>query len=148
MAKYASIIGGIGLAVLAGCTMSPLYQLERPGLERALPSSVAMTDYVEHDWTGYKVTVEEKLARLGAYSDAPGVIRDGTGKEIRFYRHKELGTPPYSASNPPPPNELPDLKKRFNVIEIKTDPDVPALKEAQSTPTIPSDPPPYESRHR
>jgi hypothetical protein len=120
MAKYTTFIIGM---CLAGCTMSPLYQYELPGLERSMPSDVAMTDFVDYDWMGYRVTVEEKLARLGAYSDAPGVIRDGTGKEIRFYRHNELGTPPYSASNPPPPDQLPELKKRFTVIEIKRDPD-------------------------
>jgi hypothetical protein len=119
MAKYTRLLIGLTLGVLAGCTMSPLYLYEKPGLERSLPNGVAMTDYVEHDWTGYRVTVEEKLARLGAYSDAPGVIRDGTGKEIRFYNHKDSAAHPDPAFNPPPPDELPELKKRFTLIEIK-----------------------------
>src|SRR6516225_11384858 len=102
MERHTIFIIATSLSLLAGCTMSPLFLYERPGLERALPSSVAMTDYVEHDWTGYRVTVEEKLARLGAYSDAPGVIRDGTGKEIRFYRHQHVAAHPHPALTPPP----------------------------------------------
>ena len=127
MEKHTIFIIGTSLSLLAGCTMSPLFLYERPGLERSLPSDVAMTDYVEHDWTGYRVTVEEKLARLGAYSDAPGVIRDGTGKEIRFFRHQDVAAHPDPAFTPPP-NELPELKKRFNVIEIRREPDVPTPK--------------------
>jgi hypothetical protein len=127
MAKYTALIIGMSLGVLGGCTMSPLFQYERPGLERSLPSDVAMTDYVEYDWTGYRVTVEEKLARLGAYSDAPGVIRDGTGKEIRFYRHQDVAAHPDPAFTPPP-NVLPELKKRFTVIEVHRDPEVPGAK--------------------
>jgi hypothetical protein len=114
---------GSGLVVLAGCTLSPLYQLERPGLERSLPTDVAMTDYVETDFWGFKVSVEEKLARLGAYSDSPGVIRDGTGKEIRFYQHYQASTNPGPEPSKASLNELGELKKRFNVIEFTPDPE-------------------------
>jgi hypothetical protein len=127
MGKYTTLVIGMGLGVLAGCTMSPLYLYEKPGLERSMPSDVAMTDYVEYDWTGYRVTVEEKLARLGAYSDAPGVIRDGTGKEIRFFHHQDVAAHPDPAFTPPP-NELPELKQRFTVIEISRDPEIATPK--------------------
>src|SRR5262245_1117891 len=51
---------------LAGCALSPAHLVERPAIERCLPSDVKMGDYVEHGPVGMRVTVGEKLARLGA----------------------------------------------------------------------------------
>ncbi len=109
------------LALLAGCTMSPLFLIERPLLEDALPKDIAMSDFVETDWMGYKVTVAEKLARLGAFTDGD-VICDGTGQEIRFYKHQDQSLKASPELLQREQKEVRELKKRFTVIEVRREP--------------------------
>jgi hypothetical protein len=114
--------------LLTGCLLSPSYLVNGPELARSLPNSVKMDDYVEKDWTGRKVTVGMKLARLGAYCGQDGKLYDRSGRRIEFFRHYEYGGAQH-------PNEdeilreslrrLEELKKTCTVIEISRDPDLP-----------------------
>jgi hypothetical protein len=122
---------------LAGCTMSPLFLVERPLLERSLPRGIAMTDYVETDWMGMKVTVAEKLARLGAYAESDGILRDGTGREIRLIKHEDLALKASPDDVKREQAELRELKQRCTVIEVRPDP-TPVAPAA----TTPAGPPP------
>jgi len=109
------------LALLAGCTYSPFFLVQESSLKRALPSDVSMTDYVEKDLFGNKVTVAEKLARLGAYTEGDK-IRDGTGQEIRFIKHEERSLKASPELLKQELDKMRDLKRYFTVIEVQRDP--------------------------
>jgi hypothetical protein len=133
MVQRALLPPAFSLVLLAGCTYSPFFLLEEHGLKRALPSDISMSDYVEKDWFGNKVTVAEKLARLGAYAEGEK-IRDGTGQEIRFIKHEDrsLKTTPELAKKEE--DELRALKKRYTVIEVRGDPErIPAVSPLTGT---------------
>jgi hypothetical protein len=70
--------------LFAGCTLSPRYLVERPQLARCLPDGIQMSDYVETDNLGMRVTVATKLARLGAYAGSDGKLYDFRGRPIEF----------------------------------------------------------------
>src|SRR4051812_25954109 len=70
------------LALAPGCAYSPLYLAYRTSISRHLPEGVAFGDYVERDLFGRRISVDEKLAELGAYVDADGILRDGAGKRV------------------------------------------------------------------
>jgi hypothetical protein len=131
------------LALLAGCTYSPFFILQEHGLKRTLPSDVAMSDYVETDWFGNKVTVAEKLARLGAYTEGDK-IRDGTGQEIRFIKHEERSLKASPELLKQEQDKTRALKKYFTVIEVRPDPGpaLPASELPPNTPKLGSLPPP------
>jgi len=70
-----------------------------------------------------KISVNDKLVELRA-SCKEGKLGDGSGQEIRFYRLAGCwGNPPedYSEILDRQQNELSELKKRYNVIEIPCD---------------------------
>jgi hypothetical protein len=96
MAEPRKLSIGAALTVLAGCTMSPFYQLERHGLERALPPDVAMTDK----------------------------IRDGTGQEIRFLKHEDKSLKASPELLKQEQDKERELKRYFTVIEIRKEPDL------------------------
>jgi hypothetical protein len=111
------VLPAIFVLLFAGCSFSPVFQLERPALERALPRDVSMSDIVEEDWTG-KVTVAEKLARLGAYPDGDK-IRDGTGQEIRFVHHEERALKTTPNLQKQEQDRARELSRYCRVIEIQ-----------------------------
>jgi hypothetical protein len=70
---------------------------------------------------GNKVTVAEKLARLGAYTEGDK-IRDGTGQEIRFIKHEERSLKAAPELLKREQDKARELKRYFTVIEIRPDP--------------------------
>jgi len=119
--------------LLAGCTYSPFFLVQESSLKHALPSDVSMTDYVEKDLFGNKVTVAEKLARLGAYTEGDK-IRDGTGQEIRFVKHEDRSLKASPELLKQEQDKMRDLKRYFTVIEVQRDPG------PSSAPPLPSGP--------
>jgi hypothetical protein len=135
-----SLSAAICLAMLAGCaTYSPFFILEESRLKRTLPPDIAMSDYVETDWFGSKVTVAEKLARLGAYTEGDK-IRDGTGQEIRFIKHEERSLKASPEALKQEQDKTAALKKYFTVIEVRPDPGpaLPAVPSVSSAPAAKS----------
>jgi hypothetical protein len=111
--------------LLAGCCLNPVYVVERPAIEHALPDGVHMGDYVGKDVTGLKMTVGMKLARLGAHLGTDGKLYDLSGKPIDFFVHYDGGMAPLPEISQRADQHLKDLKKTCNVIEILHDPDLP-----------------------
>jgi hypothetical protein len=108
-----------------GCALSPVALVNRPFIARALPDGVRFADYVETDATGYKVTVAEKLARLGAHVGGDGKIYDLTGHRIEFFHHYDGGMPLPAGAEEAARKELEAMKKKYTVIEIRRDPALP-----------------------
>jgi hypothetical protein len=113
------------MLALAGCSLSPVYLMERPLIARCLPPGVRMDDFVERGPLGMKVTVAEKLARLGAVPGWDGNLYDLSGKRIEFFRHYDGGSPPPPGMLEESWRHLEELKKTCTVIEICRDPDLP-----------------------
>jgi hypothetical protein len=111
--------------LLTGCCLNPVYVVERPAIERALPDGVRMSDYVGKDVTGLKMTVGMKLARLGAHLGTDGKLYDLGGKPIDFFRHYDGGADPGPDFFERGAKHLEELKKTCTVIEILHDPDSP-----------------------
>jgi hypothetical protein len=111
------------LSVLSGCSLSPVYLLERPVIARCLPDGVRMDDFVERGPFGIKITVAEKLAQLGAIPGWDGKLYDITGRRIEFFRHYDGGQPLPGMEESR--RHLEELKKTCTVIEICRDPDLP-----------------------
>jgi hypothetical protein len=111
-------------AVLAsGCALSPLHLINRPAIEKALPANVKLSDYVERGAFG-KITVGEKLARIGAHVK-DGKLYDMGGRPIEFFKHYDGGMQPPEGWLERMDAELEKLKKTHTVIEIYRDPDLP-----------------------
>jgi hypothetical protein len=110
--------------VVPGCMLSPVHLVNRPSISRVMPAGVQFGDYVEHGPLGHKVTVEEKLARLGAHV-RDGKLYDVTGRPITFFRHYDGGMQPPAGMLEQMDAELKRLKKDHTVIEIYRDPDLP-----------------------
>ena len=131
MAKIPAFLFSLVLAgAVAGCSMCPLFQMERAEIARKLPSGIEFADFVTHDWTG-NVTVEEKLARLGAYVRGDGKLCDGAGRPIEFYRHSESAMSPGRDFEQRAQEQWQKLHERerkgeISVIEIRRDPNLPA----------------------
>ena len=70
--------------MFAGCALSPLYLAQRPQVAKCLPDGIQMSDYVETDNLGMRVTVGMKLARLGAYAGPDGKLYDCHDRPIEF----------------------------------------------------------------
>ena len=111
--------------LLVGCSLSPVYLVNRPAMARCLPDGISMNDFVEQDWTGLKVTVGMKLARLGAYPGSDGKLYDLSGRRIEFFRHYDGGVDPGMEFIQQASQRLEELKKTATVIEIRRDPDWP-----------------------
>ncbi len=130
-ATFASFVAGlVSLLFAAGCAHCPIFQLDRPELERRLPDGISMSDFVERDWSGYPVTVDEKLARLGAYVSEDGKMRDGAGRPIEFFRHFDGGMSPgpdFLARHHERLTQLQQKQRRgeCTLIEITRDPWLP-----------------------
>jgi hypothetical protein len=108
----------------AGCTLSPLYLVERPQLARCLPDGIQMIDYVETDNLGMRVTVGMKLARLGAYAGPDGKLYDLHGRPIEFCRPP--GGMQHSREVEAKINaELEERKKTHTIIQMLHDPRQP-----------------------
>src|SRR5262249_11831423 len=93
-----------------------------PALERCLPDGVKMTDYVETDAFGVRVSVGRKLARLGAIPTPGGKLYDILGREIAFFRHYDGGPNPGGEFLRPAAERLRQVKERCPGIEIRRDP--------------------------
>jgi hypothetical protein len=98
-------------------------------LEACLPADVKLTDTVSAQVVSAgakgqvlkRVTVKERLTALGARC-RKGRLRDGRGREIRFYRLTGCwGNPPadYVAILARQRGELSRLRRRYTVIEIE-----------------------------
>jgi hypothetical protein len=101
-----------------------------PSLARCLPSGVRLGDIVEskpaglHPQFNDRVTVGRKLAELNA-SCSGGKLRDGSGREILFYRVRGCwGNPPvdYRDILKRQRKELHELRERYTVIEMTCNP--------------------------
>jgi hypothetical protein len=113
------------LPVLAGCSAAPLLPGDGSALTRGLPDGVRMTDYVERDPLGRKITVGAKLVSLGAHPGPDGKLIDRSGRPITFFRLYDGGTPPTEAMQRAWAEEFAELKRTSTVIEIYRDPDLP-----------------------
>jgi hypothetical protein len=105
--------------------MSPVYLANRPELIKSLPTGITIDDFVEVDSHGWRVTVGMKLARLGAYVDHDGKIRDRSGRRIEFFRHYDGGMPPPPLLMEAMSRSLHELKQSSTVIEMYRDPALP-----------------------
>jgi hypothetical protein len=65
-----------------------------------------------------KITIEEKLAGLGARAREDGKLVDGSGKEIRFFAHYTGGAQLPASCFAAEREALEELKKHYTVIEI------------------------------
>jgi hypothetical protein len=113
------------LAILAGCSLSPVALLERPLLAHCLPDGIRMNDFVEVGPLGMRVTVAEKLARLGAIPGWDGKLYDLSGKRIEFWHHRGGGANIGDDIRQEDWRHLEELKKTCTVIEILGDPRLP-----------------------
>jgi hypothetical protein len=113
------------LLFLASCALSPVHLVNRPAIARCLPEGIRMEDYVERGPAGMKVTVEEKLARLGASPGPDGHLYDRDGRRIEFFRHYDGGAQPLPGMLEEGWRRLRELKKTCTVIEICHDPGLP-----------------------
>jgi hypothetical protein len=109
----------------AACSLSPFYLVNLPAITRCLPEGIHMSDFVERDAFGVKVTVGMKLARLGAHPGPDGKIYDLSGRQIEFFRHYDGGMSPGEEILASADRHLKELKKTYTVIEILRDPDLP-----------------------
>jgi hypothetical protein len=69
----------------------------REEIAKCLPSDVQLDTVAEWRFDGdwQKITVEQKLAKLGAYAGKDGKLHDPSGREIRFcYSNPGWGNPP------------------------------------------------------
>jgi hypothetical protein len=124
MSRALSLASVACLVLMVGCALSPVYLANRSSMERCLPSGVTMDTYVDRDWTGLKVNVGMKLARLGAYA-RDGQLYDGLGRPIEFYSHDRGGAPMAAEVEQHAYDHLQELKKTHTVIEMFRDPDLP-----------------------
>lgn len=78
------------------------------------PETIPHTNYRRRT-----ITVREKLIQLGARCHE-GVIYDRRGKEVRFYRMREWGTPPHNYQElvEQQRNELAELERHFTVVRV------------------------------
>jgi hypothetical protein len=111
--------------LLAGCSLSPAFLVDRPAIARCLPDGVRMDDFVERGPAGLKITVGEKLARIGATPGRDGKLCDRSGRRIEFFQHYQGGMPLPAGMMEEAQRHLEELKKTCTVIEIRRDPDLP-----------------------
>jgi hypothetical protein len=104
--------------------MSPFYLARRQQLEACLPSGIQMTDYVETDNVGMRVTVGMKLARLGAYVGPDDKLYDSAGRPIEFLRPRggmQMGRDMEAQAEA----RVEELKKTHTVVQMLHDPRQP-----------------------
>jgi hypothetical protein len=102
------------LSSCAGCQSPQKTMFDRQAVTRCLPPDVTLETVATAYSAVDKFTVEQELIELGAHVDHEGKLRDGSGKEIRFFREGEDGSNP-SANEA----SLATLSKDFTVVTIE-----------------------------
>jgi hypothetical protein len=120
MSRLAALVCVTLPVCLAGCAATPVDLALRPVLARRLPPGIHMADYVQTDASGHRVTVADKLARLGACPGQDGKIYDSRRREIQFWRHPAGPVTPEAKAEAD--RELQALKRRCTVIEVLPEP--------------------------
>jgi hypothetical protein len=107
--------------MFAGCALSPFYLARQPQLASCLPDGIRMSDYVETDNLGMRVSVGMKLARLGAYAGTDGQLYDRDGRPIAF-RGPPGGMPLPSKVEAEMETRLAEERKTHTIIQMLHDP--------------------------
>lgn len=113
----ASIPIVLSVLVCAGCVSKQQTMFDREGVSHCLPPDVSLDTVTVAYSPVDKFTVEQQLVELGAHVDPEGKLRDGPGKEIRFYREGEgTATPGEEAAR------IRTLSEEFTVVTIHPNP--------------------------
>ena len=120
------------IAVSAGCEGLPVARLvpikprlaDRDAVAKALPKDLTLGQVVEADRLAIKkpITLEEKLAEVGAWVGPDGKLCDSAGKELYFYHIIKTGTPTHFSEDERRIRERRELEEKHRVIAIDDTP--------------------------
>ena len=123
------------IAVSAGCEGLPLARLvsikprlaDRDAVAKALPKDLTLGLVVEADRLAIKkpITLEEKLAEVGARVGPDGKLCDSAGKEIYFEHFSKSGVCRHFSEDEGRAEERRKLEQKYRVIYIDDSPGSP-----------------------
>jgi hypothetical protein len=94
----------------------------RQAVARCLPAYLKLSTVIYADYGGRNpITLEQKLAEVGAQVRPDGKVADANGKEIYFYHTPRSGCP----LHPEQLDSYQKLQRRYRVIDIDDHPGAP-----------------------